>query len=137
MIQEALDKQVNTIGIFTNLTKAYDVLNHKLLLEKLFRYGIRGSMNSWFRSYLTNKSQFIELNQSDSSCVTVNRYSSSSTEIKQGVPQVSVLGPLLFLLYINDLPLNIHGANLGTYADDINVLITDSDVGSLQNKSDE
>jgi hypothetical protein len=55
MIQEALDKQVHTIGIFIDLTKAYDVLNHELLLEKLSSYGIRGTTNSWFRSYLTNK----------------------------------------------------------------------------------
>jgi hypothetical protein len=62
MIQEALDKGVHAIGIFIDLTKAYDVLNYKLLLEKLSSYyyllincGIRGSMNSWFRSYLTNR----------------------------------------------------------------------------------
>jgi len=136
MIQEALDKRVNIIGIFTNLTKAYDVLNHKLLLEKLFCYGIMGSTNSWFRSYLTNKNQFIEFNQSDSSSVTVNRYRSSSTEIKQGEPQGSLLSPLLFLLYINGLALNIHGANVVMSADDVNVLITDSNTGSLQNKID-
>ena len=57
-------------------------------------------------------------------------------EIKQSVPQESALGALLFLLYINDLPLNTHGANLVMFADDINVLITDSYVGVLQNKID-
>jgi hypothetical protein len=133
MIQEALDKQVHTIGIFIDLTKAYDVLNHKLLLEKLSSCGIRGTMNSWFRSYLTNRRHFIEINQSDSSNVMVNRYRSSFMEIKQGVPQGLVLGLLLFLLYI---PLNIHGANLVMFTDDINVLIMDSDVGALQNKTD-
>jgi hypothetical protein len=135
MIQGALDKQVHTIGIFIDLTKAYDVLNHKLLLAKLSSNGIRGTMNSWCRSYLTNRRQFIEFNKSDSSSVKVNRYKSSFMEIKQGVSQGSALRPLSFLLYINDLPLYIHGANLVTFADDINVLITDN-VGSLQNKTD-
>jgi len=60
---------------------------------------------------LTNKRQFIEFNQSDSNSVKVNRYKSSSMEIKQGVPQGSVFG-LLYLLYLNDLHLNIQGSNL-------------------------
>jgi len=98
-IQKALDKRVHTIGIFIDLTKAYDVLNHKLLVEKLFYYGIRGSTNLWFRSYLTHRKQFIEICQSDSSSMRINRYRSSSMEINQGVPQCLVLGPLLFLLY--------------------------------------
>jgi len=89
----------------------------------------------WFKSYLTDRRQCIEINQSDSSNVTVSRYRSSSREIKQGVPQGSILDPLLFLLYINDLPLNIHGANLVMFADDINVPVTDSDVCALQRKN--
>ena len=59
-IQEALDKRVHTIGIFIDLTKAYDVLNHKLLLEKLFYYSIRGSNNLWFRSYLTHRKNLLK-----------------------------------------------------------------------------
>jgi hypothetical protein len=134
IIQEAVDKGVHSIGIFTDLTKAYDTLNHKVLLEKLSSYVIRDITNLWFKSYLTNRRQCIEINQSDSSNVMVSRYRSSYREIKQGIPQGSVLGPLLFLLYINDLPLNIHGANLVKFADDINMLIMDSDACTLKQK---
>jgi hypothetical protein len=136
IIQEALDKGVHSIAIFIDLTKAYGTLNHKVLLEKLSFYGIRGITNLWFKSYLTNRRQCIAINQIDSSNVMVSRYGSSCREIKQGVPQGSVLGPLLFLLYINDLPLNIHGANLVMFTDDINVLITDSDICALRKKID-
>jgi len=134
-IQEALDKAFHLIGIFIGLTKAYDTLNHIVLLEILSSYGIRGITNLWFKSYLTNRRQCIEINQSDSNNVMVSRYRSSCIEIKQVVPHGSVLGPLFFLLYLNDLPLNIHGANLVMFADDINVLITDSDVCALQRKN--
>jgi hypothetical protein len=133
-IQEAIDKRIYSIGIFIDLSKAYDFLNHKLLLEKLSYYGVRGTTNSWFRSYLTNRKQSIEINQSDDQNVVVNRYRSLLMEIKQGVPQGSVLGPLLFLLYINDLPLNVHEANLVMFADDISMLITERDIGALQGK---
>ena len=126
--------RILTIGIFIDLSKAYDVLNHELLLEKLLSYGVRGTTNLWFRSYLTNRRQSIEINHSDPRYVCVNRYRSCLKEIKQGVPQGSVLGPLLFLLYINDLPLNIHGASLVMFADDINVLISESDSVILQSK---
>jgi hypothetical protein len=136
IIQESPDKGLYTIGIFIDLTKAYDTLNHKVLLEKLCSYRIRGTANSWFKSYLTNRRQFIDINQSDSSNVRVHRHRSSFMEIKQGVQQGSVLGPLLFLLYINDLPSNVHGTKLVLFADDISELITDNDVGVLQSKID-
>ena len=81
-IQEALDKRILTIGIFIDLSKAYDVLNHELLLEKLLSYGVKGTTNLWFRSYLTNRRQSIEINQSDPRYVCVNRYGSCLMEIK-------------------------------------------------------
>jgi hypothetical protein len=90
----------------------------------------------WFKSLLTNRKEYTEINQSETSNVMVSRYTSSCREIKQGVSQGLVLGPLLFLLYINNLPLNIHGENLVMFAGDINMLVMDSDVCALQRKSD-
>jgi hypothetical protein len=90
-IQKALDKQAHTTGIFIDLSKAYDVLNYNLLLEKLFHYVIRGTANSWFRSYLFRRRQFIEICQSNSNSGKVNTYRSSCLDIEQGVPKVVVL----------------------------------------------
>jgi hypothetical protein len=75
------------MGIFIDLTKAYDVLNQKFLLEELSYYGIRGSTNLLFSFYLTHRKQFIEICQSYSNGERVNRYRFSSMEIKQAVPQ--------------------------------------------------
>ena len=135
-IQKALSNQLHTIGLFIDLSKAYDVLNHNLLLEKLSYYGTRGFTNLWFRSYLFRRKQFIEISQSNKRSGMVNTYSSSSLDIEQGVPQGSVLGPLLFLLYINDLPKNVYDANVVMFANDISVLILDSDARKLQIKID-
>jgi hypothetical protein len=103
-IQDAPDGRAHTIGILTDLSKAYGVLNHNLLLENLFHYSIRDTANLWFRSYLFCRRQFIEICQSNSNSGKVNTYRSSCLDIEQGVLQGSVLGPLLFLLHINELP---------------------------------
>jgi hypothetical protein len=93
-VQEALDRCLVVVGIFFDLTKAYDVIDHDILCEKLDHYGIRGKIHVGLKSYLTLHSQYVEISSNDNKYV-MNRFNSSRKNIKFGIPQGSILGPLL------------------------------------------
>ena len=108
--------------IFLDLKKTFDTVDHVILLKKLFDYGVQGQTASWLKSYLKDRQQF---------CV-VNGLSSVKNRIVCGVPQGSLLGPLLFLIYINDLP-NCLDHSIGRpFADDTNLTFSTVDLSTLQ-----
>ena len=111
-IRQNLDKGNIGCGIFVDLQKTFDTVEPDILLAKLEHYGIHGMANNWFISYLFNRKQF----------VSINGHISNQTSVKYGVPQGSVLDPLLFLIYINDVNLVIKFCKVHHFADDINLL---------------
>ena len=120
-IRKALDGGNIGCGIFVDLQKAFDTVDHQILLTKLNHYGIRGVSNDWFKSYLSNRNQYVSINGFDSGLAAIN----------YGVPQGSVLGPLLFLLYINDLNHTIKFCKIHHFADDTNLLCMSNSIKKL------
>ncbi len=108
-LANAIEDKKFACCIFLDLANAFDTVNHSILLDKLEYYGVRGTLLLWFKSYSTERSQN----------VSINGVLSDSRKITNGVPQGSVFGPLLFLLYINDMPFASDLLKFHLFADDI------------------
>ena len=120
-VAHTIDEYSHMIGIFLDFSKAFDTINHEILLCKLSHYGIRGKALEWFRNYLNNRKQFVSLNQQNSSL----------KEIECGVPQGSLLGPLLFIVYINDFSRSSDVLSFILFADDSNVFFSHNNPNTL------
>ena len=120
-ISISLDKKKYTLGVFIDLKKAFDTVNHSVLIEKLKHYGIRGVAENWIKSYLLGRKQFVNIGECSSDLI----------QISCGVPQGSVIGPKLFILYINDICNVSKLLKFILFADDTNILYSDSNVHNL------
>lgn len=126
-IREKLDTKTFSCGVFIDLEKAFDTVNHGILLKKLEHYGIRGVANDWFRSYLSSRKQRVKL----------DGVFSEWLDVSCGVPQGSILGPLLFLLYINDMHRSVKWSLIHHFADDTNLLCSEKNPDILKKKMNE
>jgi hypothetical protein len=122
-----MDKKEHCMGIFIDLSKAFDTIDHTILIYKLNKLGIRGICNEWFKNYLKNRSQSVRLSKDNSNDFIL----SNTCPIIYGVPQGSILGPLLFTIYILDMPDSIsHGIPI-SFADDTSIFINHSSLEDL------
>ena len=120
-IRNSFESKQYTLGVFVDHSKGFDTVNHKILISKLENYGIRGKTLLWFISYLTNRTQFIKY----------NNLNTSFQKIVCGVPQGSVLGPLLFLIYVNDLKDASKSLDCIMFADDTNFFYSHKNIKGL------
>ena len=119
-LRKAIDNNLYTCGVFLEFLKAFDTVNRKILLGKLEAYRIRGMPLNWFQSYLSNRKQYVELD-------------GIKSQNQSGIPQGSTLGPLLFLIYINDLPNSSEKLSFKIFADDTNVFASARDLEHVMN----
>ena len=118
---DSLSKHQVSLLLLIDFSKAFDMVDHKILLRKLEHYGIRGIALKWMQSYLSGRKQF----------VSISGKNSETKEIQFGVPQGSILGPLLFIIYINDIPETASFAKFILYADDANIILTADNIEAI------
>ena len=121
-IYEAFEKNEYTLGVFIDLSKAFDTVDHSILLKKLELYGITDRNYAWIKSYLSNRLQYIQIDENSRTEFCV---------LKSGVPQGSILRPLLFLLYVNDLKNASSVLDRVMFADDTSLFYTYSNIRKL------
>lgn len=112
-INDTIDNKEFQISLFCDLSKAFDCISHSILIKKLNIYGVRGVALQWFESYLGSRKQ----------CTVVNNSVSSFSSLTHGVPQGSILGPILFLLYVNDITRTTNKLKFLLFADDTTIYI--------------
>ena len=119
-INNAVEKRETTLALYLDLSKTFDTIEHNILLYKLEHYGFRGIVLDWFKSYLSIRTQY----------VYYNNCKSKKLDIICGVPQGSILGPLLFILYINDIVNTSNMLQFILFADDTTILFSDTDISN-------
>ena len=122
-ISLGIESRLHTMGVFVDFSKAFDTIDHSILLDKLLHYGVRGLSHDWFASYLNDRTQYVCLENTKSDPISTYR----------GVPQGSILGPLLFNIYINDIVNISKCSKFILFADDTTILLQDKNITNLTN----
>lgn len=128
-ILDNFENRSKTACLFFDLTRAFDTVDHNLLLNKLFNYGIRGPALSWIKSYLSGRTQSVVIKD------VVKTHKSSPLNVSTGVPQGSILGPLLFLIFINNITQHMTDVVITLFADDSTMAVDSSSINELSFKA--